>query len=484
MTKFGVCATMWPMGLISLDKFAVHNQHWVGPEQFINYDPQLRRLRDIPFVYRSAILQAFPYYTPGIYTIGGGRQVGKTTFLKQSILRLLDDGRVPKQNILFLTGELLTSGEELLRILTSFISEDGDFIVFVDEVNYIPAWDRFVKFLADAGKLERCALILTGSDMVVVKDAMKRFPGRRGRAEKTNFHYYPLSFAEVVALKKAVPTADIEEIAATPYEKLGRSDVIKRNIGIMYQELKNFVITGGFLTAINDLAKEGKINTQTLTTYWEWILGDVLKRGKTENYLREILSGIIKRYNTQITWNSLSKDLSIDHHKTVSDYCDMLSQMEAVYIQPALLEHKLAAAPKKARKVYFFDPFIYHAIHTAINDTGNPWENYLGPLFEGSDGAFSPHIEAAVVTHFQRRYKTYYIKNHGEIDLAYVDGKKFYPVEIKWTSQLRQKELLYISEYPQGIIAAKINEISKIGVNWVVPIPVLLMQCTTRNPLS
>jgi len=29
----------------------------------------------------------------------------------------------------------------------------------------------------------------------------------------------------------------------------------------------------------------------------------------------EILGGVIKRYGTQITWNSLSKDLSIDHPK-------------------------------------------------------------------------------------------------------------------------------------------------------------------------
>ncbi len=34
-----------------------------------------------------------------------------------------------------------------------------------------------------------------------------------------------------------------------------------------------------------------------------------------------------------------------------------------MFVQPALLEHKLQGAPKKARKVAFTDPFIYHALN-------------------------------------------------------------------------------------------------------------------------
>ena len=44
---------------------------------------------------------------------------------------------------------------------------------------------------------------------------------------------------------------------------------------------------------------------------------------KRENYLLEILGAIIKRYGSQLTWNALAGDLSIDHPKTVADYIEV-----------------------------------------------------------------------------------------------------------------------------------------------------------------
>lgn len=463
--------------LPAFEKFSIHNQHWEGIARFADFDPHLRRLKGLPFVYESKLIDSFPYETPGVYVIGGGRQVGKSTFLKQSILSLLKKGIVPKENILFLTGEVIYTADELRRLLQSFLADKKSHsIVFIDEVNYTPDWDRAVKFAADAGLFEHCSLVLTGSDIVIIKEAMQRFPGRRGRLGQTNFHYYPLSFLEFLNLKGSVPANAIRELTDSPYEELAKSPVMEKYIGPIMQEWKNYMITGGYLTAINDLAKEGRIETGTFVTYWEWIVGDVLKHRKTENYLREILSGILKRYNTQITWNSLSKDLSIDHHKTVSDYCDLLSQMDAVFIQPCLQEHRLSAAPKKAKKIYFADPFIHHAVHIMLQETADPWTSYLKPLMTGNDEALAPYTEAAVVTLFRRKYPAYYLKNGWEIDLAYVSEKKIFPVEVKWTSQLRSKELLGIAKYPNGLIAAKVDCISRFGPNLVVPIPILIMK--------
>ena len=95
----------------------------------------------------------------------------------------------------------------------------------------------------------------------------------------------------------------------------------------IYGEFDQYLLHGGYLTAINDLAGSGQINQTTLNTYSDWIRGDVLKRGKQENYLREIMTAIIKRYNSQVTWNALARDLSIDHPKTVADYIDVLVNM-------------------------------------------------------------------------------------------------------------------------------------------------------------
>lgn len=54
------------------------------------------------------------------------------------------------------------------------------------------------------------------------------------------------------------------------------------------------------------MAKQDTVKPATLATYSDWIRGDVLKRGKQEIYLREVLGAIMDRYGSQVTWNALS----------------------------------------------------------------------------------------------------------------------------------------------------------------------------------
>jgi len=74
------------------ERFVHHNSHLTNPNDFAERDPQLRKLRDQPLVFRSGLLDQFPKSEPGIYTLGGGRQVGKTTLLKQ--VAKYDNGKI------------------------------------------------------------------------------------------------------------------------------------------------------------------------------------------------------------------------------------------------------------------------------------------------------------------------------------------------------------------------------------------------------
>ena len=76
-----------------------------GAKQFFQNDPHLKALQKQLLVYRSPLLKKLPRYQEGIYTIGGGRQVGKTTLLKQWMADLLKNGVTPKR-IVYFTGEL------------------------------------------------------------------------------------------------------------------------------------------------------------------------------------------------------------------------------------------------------------------------------------------------------------------------------------------------------------------------------------------
>lgn len=200
-------------------------------------------------------------------------------------------------------------------------------------------------------------------------------------------------------------------------------------------------------------------------TYSDWIRGDCLKRGKNEHYLKEFLDVVIKTYGTQVTWNALAQHVAIEHPKTIQEYAQLLESMDTLFIQHALLEHKLTAAPKKAKKLYFCDPFIYHAIRMWLDQEYKPL----------SDTSVIPMlVETCVITHICRKNPTYYIKAEGEVDVAYIQDEQFWPVEIKWTNQLRSKDLKQIQKYKNGIILSKSNEQGMMHDIPSVPLPEFL----------
>ncbi len=447
-------------------RFLAHNSHLEEPADFPERDPQLRILARQPYVHLPELLGHLPD-RPGIYTVGGGRQVGKTTLLKQWMARLLER-RVPPETIAFFSGELIDDHHALLHLLQNQLADmpQGQTLyLLVDEVSYIRDWDKAVKYAADAGLLEDCVLVLTGSDLVLIQEARMRLPGRRGDAAVVDFHLYPLCFREVVGLKRG---ADI--LSAVQASDAGADSALMQ---VLFDEFENYLVHGGYLTALNDLAGHGRIAEATLSTYSDWIRGDVVKRGRHEHYLREFLAAVVRRYGSQLSWNALARDLSIDHPKTVADYAALLSSMDALFVQSALLEDKLSAAPKKARKLMFTDPFIFHAVRAWLFPVRAPFEEQI--VLGLGDPTFAAGLaEACVATTYRRLYPTFYIKAEGEVDVAYVHRDRFWPVEVKWTGQLRPKELKQITKYPNARILNRAKRPGEIQGVPTLPLPFAL----------
>ena len=439
-----------------LEEFQIHNSHLEGA--FSDLDPHLRRLRDQPLIYRFPLLDHLPRNQPGIYTVGGGRQIGKTTLLKQWMADLLATGLDPAR-LRFFTGELIDDHHSLVRLVSSLQREmptEGRRYILLDEVTYIAGWDKGIKYLADAGLLEGVVLIATGSDMAVIQEARMRFPGRRGQAAAVDFHLHPLSFAAAVGLKRSLSSQELLQLAQP------RSPLPQETEQVLLEEFLAYLVHGGFLTAINDMARHDRILPATFATYSDWIRGDVLKRGKQEHYLSEVLAAIVRCCGTQTTYNALARDLSIDHPATVSDYIALLTSMDVLRVQPALREDKLTAAPKKARKISFCDPFIFHAVQSWLHEVTDPFTAQVRPLLADPERT-GLLVEACAVAHYGRRYPTYYIKGAGEVDIAYVKDGRFWPVEIKWTGQLRPKTLKQIGKYANSRILARRSAPASIG---------------------
>ena len=430
-------------------RFLPHNTHHLYPSEFGDRDPQLSLLSRLPLVHRFELLDALPTDAPGIYSVTGGRQLGKTTLMKQWMLSLVERGTNPEA-VVYLTGELIDDHHSLVALVTNLLSpKDGRSLQYlcIDEVTYIREWDRGIKYLADAGLLRNVVLLLTGSDSVLIRDARMRLPGRRGGAAISDFRIFPLSFHDVVRLTARLAQADFDATMEGGSQTQASLDTLAR-------AFERYLLTGGYLTAINSLEATGTITPATYGVYCDWIRGDILKRGRQERYLREVLSAVVKRLGSQVTWNALAGDLSIDHPATVAEYIDLLVRMDVLVVIPALAEHLLAGAPKKARKVVFADPFIFHAVRSWVEPSSDPFGDQAVPCMANPEWA-GRLAELSAATHYSRRYPTYYIKAEGEVDIAWVGGGTFHPIEVKWTGQVRSKDLKQVRKYADARILSR-----------------------------
>ncbi|NUT16272.1 MAG: ATP-binding protein [Cupriavidus sp.] len=127
-------------------------------------------ITDLPGWQRSAARQVWEWVenreTRRALLLTGARQVGKTTLLRQTIARLASAG-FPPGNILYATFDhpLLKLGglESVLRAWEELypLDETQPRFLFLDEIQYVPEWQTWLKHQVDFRRMHRIAV--TGS---------------------------------------------------------------------------------------------------------------------------------------------------------------------------------------------------------------------------------------------------------------------------------------------------------------------------------
>ena len=408
------------------DSEQVHNRFKEGLPVFLENDPHLLSLSRLQYQHAPDWWKDIPVQAYGIYILSGGRQVGKSTSVKLFIADCIQTKRFLPEHILYLPCDEIFDAKDLSQRIRRFVDtcQGHPFLLAIDEVTFVPHWDRIIKSLADEGHFTRGLCLLTGSDTLILKEASMSFPGRRGESDQTDFHVYPLSFKEYVALvQKTEPPAH----DALP--------------GLF----QNYLQTGGYLRAINDFASHGAVLPATYHTYEQWIRGDFLKRGKNEAYLLALLQALFTVGISQISYSALTHKIGLMSKETCLDYCELLKRMDILFDLEAFDQNKKRGFPKKDRKFHFQDPFIQRTLYQWLRREG---------YIESQD--FEPAlIESTVASHCHRFAKTYYFKGHGEIDVIYVKDSLVYAVEVKWSTQLRPNDLKMLKQFPNSIIVTK-----------------------------
>ncbi|MBF0493236.1 MAG: ATP-binding protein [Deltaproteobacteria bacterium] len=435
-----------------IEEFRRHNLFVEGFGLFQKQDPHLSYLSELRYVSPLDWWKAIDWKSPGILILTGGRQIGKTTSTKLLIEAVLKAKRFSADSIFFLPADQILDHFQLTRILRFFLeglpNDSSPFLLLIDEITFVKDWDRSIKALADEGWFRRGFCLLTGSDSVILKEAASRFPGRRGRADQVDFHLHPLSFREYVNLMDP-------SLLKNP----------EKNIEKLFTCFGSYLQCGGYLRAINDLHGSKKISLSTYATFEQWVRGDFLKRGKSEENLLKVLQALIEvgvsqsSYSNLATHSGLSKDSLID-------YVELLQRMDIVFTLEAYDSSKKIAFPKKAKKFHFADPFIQNTLEK--------WLVRERRIQKESDESL--RVESCVASQYQSKIPSYYLKAEGEIDLVMVLGKHFLPLEVKWANQIRANDLKQLKKYPSSILLSKSFEKATYEGIRVFPLPLFLLE--------
>lgn len=388
------------------------------------------------------ILKKFNFKPFSLNFLVGPRQVGKTTALKIFIHEYLLK-KFDSKSIFYLSCEELIDFKELGEIIDNYISfRDASGIkssfIILDEITFVVEWYRAIKARIDRGIFKNDILIISGSASLELLKQKEYFPGRRGYGLDLNF--YPLSFSEYLSCIKGLETfkSSLESIdLAMKTNKIHNELIVKL--------FENYLNTGGFPLSIIEFFSKGRVSYETMKIYIDWLRNDFRKLNRSEAYMKEILSYIIKAQATPISWLSISKGTSIASPHTVQAYLEDLKNLFVIEILN-LISPDSRILYRKNKKIHFIDPFLYRVICEFTRC------DYYRPAV----------IEGIVASHISRRYNTYYWRNKSEVDIIVkIDGEQI-GIEVKskagsWIKPRHLNKVILLEEKEIPLFLCSIN---------------------------
>jgi hypothetical protein len=302
-------------------------------------------------------------------TIVGPRRSGKSTIMYQLIKRLIDGG-IPRENTLHVNfedprfyGELNPQFmSKLFDAYMMILRPKGKVYIFLDEVQNVAGWERFVRFLVDQ---QRHAIYITGSSSSLLsKELGTLLTGRH-----LDLTIYPLSFSEFLFFKGIKLDNQLD--------LLSQKTKIRRLVG-------EYMRWGGFPAAVL-----GKNKQEILLNY----MGDILSRDIVERYnIKKVnnLKTLSKYYMTNcaflISFNSIKGFINMPVD-TVERYSEYLNNA-FLFFYLKKFSYSLKEQEKNLRKVFCIDSGLRNAISMGFSeDRGKVLENivFLNFLQKGNE---------------------------------------------------------------------------------------------------
>ncbi len=425
------------------------NPWWKGKE-YLREDKHIRDFEEMKYKWLPKLFEKINLKPNNLFSLRGPRQVGKTTLVKLLIKDLLK--KVNEKAVFFWNCDEVIDFRELSLIIREYlevckVQNIKEKYLFLDEISRVKNWQRLIKSMVDSGELRDCCLLITGSNTLDIKYSVERLPGRTGKEGK-DFILLPMNFSEYLELIRPDICNKIKKINNLTIKEVNvRIKTIKPYDSELKVLFNQFLITGGFPLVVNEFFSNKKIPEYIYELYLKWIIGDIVKWGKSEKILMQLLRTILLKQSSPISWDSLSKEAEIKSHKTVSSYVEDLENMFAILVLYFLELNKKIPNYDKNKKIYFLDPFIYHLLNKKFFFKENEINSQL--------------IEAVAISNLSRlTYENlfphiYYWKGKKEVDCVLKLKNKILPLEIKYQEKISKEDYKGLYHFNTGILVTK-----------------------------
>jgi predicted AAA+ superfamily ATPase len=283
------------------------------------------------------IFRPFDFEEKGNYVFVGVRHVGKSYMMYQRVKQLQASG-IGWDEILFVDFEDERLAEFQTEDFNSLLGAHLELygkkpVVFLDEVQNIPHWDKFVRRLADA----KYRVYVTGSNAKMLSKEIATTLGGRFFI----YDAYPYSFKEYLAAKQ------VELMEHWEYDTIQRSEV-KRH-------LNEYFYYGGLPEILAFKNKRAMLSS----LYQKIYLGDICARNniKNDRVLNILIKKMAESVKQPLSYNRL-KNVIVATGSPISvpttiDYAD--NAADSWLILPMENEVGKLTEKETQKKYYFID---------------------------------------------------------------------------------------------------------------------------------
>lgn len=429
----------------------VEQNPWWRIKNWPEFDKHLLMLKENPFQVKRKFLSTLNKNKANL--IYGPRQVGKTTFLKLTIKKLLDEGISSGEIAYFSCDTLVTNQREELRNAINFLLKKEIKYLFIDEISNVRGWGYEVKYFIDSGKFSPLNILITGSPFGMTE----YLPGRK----LNHFYLMPLTFREFLinlSLNLNEKTKKAFNLKETEVEEIKTFDELLPSVTYNFSNLENlrnklkktenylllleklfsfYLLVGGFPSVINSFIKykAGKNRTSLLEevkTSKERLIDSLRKSGKNEGICFQLINSIKKRVASRYSFTEL-KETEIDLSKeTIINYLNHLKDIFLLKIIYAYDFGKREVGWKKNKKIYLLDPFLYHE-EKIIEEEILADEEYLSKIVESVAAINLSYLKEDFFSPSETFLFFWY--NAKEIDFIF-RNKNLFALEVKYKKKV------------------------------------------------